>query len=99
LATRLALAAKRSPQWDAVKGVSKTGDVNGFVRQLANDASIYEELRPVFRQAGLEIGLSSVEKVLVLPARRLEFFERLRAAGVRAQDKLPFDCMVWFQMR
>jgi hypothetical protein len=99
LATRLALAAKRSPQWDAARGVARTGDVNGFVRKLANDASIYEELRPMFRQAGLEIGLSSVEKVLVLPARRLEFFERLRSAGVQAQDKLPFDCMVWFQMR
>jgi hypothetical protein len=97
-ATRLALAAKRSAQWDAARGVARTGDVNGFIRKLANDASIYEELRPMFRQSGIEIRLSSVEKVLVLPARRLEFFESLREAGVRAQDKLPFDCIAWFSI-
>jgi hypothetical protein len=98
LAARLALAAKRSAQWDAVKGAPRNGDVNGFARQLANDASIYEELRRVFQQSGLEVRLVSVEKVLVLPAGRLPFFESLREGGVRAQDRLPFDFMAWFSI-
>jgi hypothetical protein len=99
LAVRLALAAKRSAQWDVSRGVPRNGDVNGFVRTLANDAKIYEELRPVFRQFGLTLELASVEKVLVLPAGRLPFFESLRHRGVRARDKVPFDCMAWFSIR
>ena len=99
MAIRLALAAKRSPAWDAAKGKPRTGDINAFVRKLANDAAIYEELRPVFRQAGLSIKLTSVEKVLVLPAGQLPFFERLRGKGVGARDRLPFDCQTWFSIR
>ncbi len=96
LAVRLALAAKRSPQWDAARGQPRSGDINGFVKKLANDAAIYEELLPVFRQAGLDIRLASVEKVLVLPAQSLPFFARLRPAGVQPRDKVPFDCQAWF---
>ena len=92
MSARLALAAKRSPAWDAVKGKPRTGDINGFVRKLANDARIYEELRPVFEQAGFSVDLTSVEKVLVMPAGQLPFFERLRGEGVRPSDRVPFDC-------
>lgn len=99
LPARLALAAKRSAEWDAVKGAPRSGDVNGWVRKLANEALIYEELRPVFGQSGLEIRLASVEKVLVQPAGRLAFFEKLREGGVQAQDKVPFDCQAWFSVR
>jgi hypothetical protein len=99
MAKRLALAAKRSAEWDAVKGAPRSGDINGWVRKLANEASIYEELRPVFREAGLEINLTAVEKVLVEPAGRLKFFEGLREAGARAEDKVPFDCQAWFSVR
>lgn len=96
---RLALAAARSAEWDAAKGAPRGGDVNGWVRKLANEASIYEELRPVFSQSGLDIRLSSVEKVLVQPAGRLAFFEKLREGGVRASDRVPFDCQTWFSVR
>ena len=99
MAVRLALAAKRSPEWDAGKGKPRNGDINGFVRKLANDASIYEELRPVFRDSGLEIEFASVEKVLVLRATELPFFDRLRVDGVRPRDRLPFDCQTWFSVR
>jgi hypothetical protein len=99
LAVRLALAAGRSAQWDAARGAPRNGDANGFVRQLANDALIYEELRQAFQQSGLEIRLVSVEKVLVLPAGRLPFFESLQEGGLRAEDRLPFDCMAWFSIR
>ena len=96
---RLALAAKRSAEWDAAKGAPRSGDVNGWVRKLANEALIYAELLPVFSQSGLEIKLTSVEKVLVLPAGRLPFFEKLREGGVRAPDRVPFDCQTWFSVR
>jgi hypothetical protein len=99
MAARLALAAKRSPEWDAAKGAPRDGDPNGCVRKLANEAMIYRELQPVFAQAGLEIRLTSVEKVLVEEAARLAFFRDLRAAGARPGDKLPFDCQVWFSVR
>jgi hypothetical protein len=99
LAVRLALAAKNSEEWDAARGVSRGGDVNGFVRKLANDQLIYPELRALFREYGLDIELASVEKVLVLPAGRLPFFDRLQKGGAQAGDKLPFDCQAWFSIR
>jgi hypothetical protein len=99
MAVRLALAAKRSPGWDAARGKPRTGDINAFVRKLANDASIYEELRPMFRQAGLSIEMASVEKVLVLPAAKLPFFAQLQKEGVTARDRLPFDFQAWFSIR
>lgn len=99
MAVRLALAAKRSAGWDALRGAPRSGDINGWVRTLANDALIYEELRSVFRESGLEIRLAAVEKVLVLPAGELPFFARLHEGGAQARDKLPFDCQVWFSVR
>ncbi len=98
MSLRLALAAKRSVEWDVSKGEPRNGDINGWVRRLANEALIYPELLTVFRQSGLEVRLSAVEKVLVLPAQKLPFYADLRARGVRASDKLPFDCQAWFSM-
>lgn len=98
MSVRLALAAKRSADWDAAEGSPRGGDINGWVRQLANEALIYEELRPIFREAGLEIRLTTVEKVLVQTAEQLPFYERLREAGTRPEDKVPFDCQAWFSV-
>jgi hypothetical protein len=99
LARRLALAARLSSGWNAAKGMPRGGDINGWVRKLANDTAIYDELRPVFQARGLEIRLAGVEKVLVLPAGRLPFFEELRKQGVRESEKVPFDCQAWFSVR
>ncbi|MFH1574812.1 MAG: hypothetical protein ABIG68_12570 [Acidobacteriota bacterium] len=99
LAIRLARAAKQSTGWDAALGVARTGDANGFVRRLANEALIYPELREVFRAAGLEVEVSAVEKVLVLPAGRLPFFEKLPPGEIEAAERLPYDCMTWFSIR
>ncbi len=96
---RLALAALRSPEWDAARGAPRGGNINEWVRKLANESRIYDELRPVFSESGLEIEISSVEKVLVSPAGALPFFEKLREAGTREQDKVPFDCQTWFSVR
>lgn len=99
MAARLASAAKRSKEWDAAKGRPTGGDANGWVRNLANEAAIYRELEEVFHRSGLDIRLSGVEKVLVLEAGRLPFIEELRAEGVQAGDRVPFDCQAWFSVK
>jgi hypothetical protein len=105
MAVRLALAAKRSPQWDSERGRPRNGkanglvDVNGSVRTLANNATIYKELQSVFAESGLELQLSSAEKVLIFRAGQMPFFKTLQKSGVRASDRLPFDCLTWFSVR
>jgi hypothetical protein len=99
LSVRLAMAAKRSTDWDPARGMPRGGDINGWVRTLANEDSIYDELRQVFKEAGLQIHLASVEKVLVEEARVLPFFDRLRAIGTQPEDRVPFDCQAWFSIR
>jgi hypothetical protein len=99
LSVRLALAAKRSADWNPITGVPRGGDINGWVRKLANEAMIYEELHSIFQESGLDIRLATVEKVLVQRARLLPFFQQLREAGVQPEDRLPFDCQAWFSVR
>ena len=60
---------------------------------------IYPELRALFREYGRDIEMASVEKVLVLRAGQLPFFDRLQKGGALAGDKLPFDCQAWFTIR
>jgi hypothetical protein len=96
MAFRLALAAHRSPSWDVARGRPRSGSMNAFVVRLANQAMIYSELKDLFRTCGLELKWADAEKVLVLSAGKLPFFERLKASGVRATEKLPFDCLTYF---
>ncbi len=58
MAMRLALAAKRSKLWDASRGRARTGNPNLVIRNLANDALIYGELRDLFNGHGLGLQLS-----------------------------------------
>jgi hypothetical protein len=98
MAERLALAAFQSPGWDRVEGRPRQGDLNNWTRALAMEASIYQELGSLFRDAGLEVHLASMEKVLVDRADRLPFFGALMAAGAQGSDKVPFDGQVWFSV-
>lgn len=98
LAMRLALAAKRSKLWDAARGRPRAGNVNLLVRQLANEAPIYPELRAMFRARGRDIQVASVEKVLISPAGQLPFFDQLPKTEFNAADNLPYDCMTWFSI-
>lgn len=98
LSLRLALAAYRSPSWDARRGRPVHGDLNRFVKDLANSQPIYPELKTVFGRFHRSITLAGVEKVRVLKARDLPFYDELRKEGVQAGDKLPFDCMAWFSV-
>ena len=96
MAMRLALAAFQSPEWNKAAGQPVSGHANDMVRRLANTAGIYPELKDLFAASGRKIQIQSVEKVLVAPARHMPFFEHLKAKGVQPDDRLPFDCLVWF---
>ncbi len=98
MSMRLALAAFQSDRWDRKKGKPVKGESVYWVRDLANSARIYPELQKLFNSFGRHIAVASVEKVLVLPAGQMPFFERLKAHGVRKGDKLPYDCLTWFSI-
>jgi hypothetical protein len=98
LSYRLALAAYQSPGWDVKKGKPKKEDINRFVRDLANREMIYPELKDLFDGFNRSVKLSAVEKVGVLEAGQLPFFSQLQPHGIKAGDKLPFDCMAWFSV-
>jgi len=93
MSIRLALAAHKSPEWDAQRGEARNGDINGFVKDLANREMIYPELKELFGRVHQSIKVSCVEKVLVQRAEILPYFDQLKKRGVKASDKLPFDCM------
>jgi hypothetical protein len=93
---RLAVAAFASSGWDKIRGRPTQGDINRFTRDLANQARIYPELQELFAGFPRRVTLSHVEKVLVLKAGQLPFFDQLKKLGVKAADRLPFDCMAWF---
>lgn len=99
LPARLAVAAKRSPEWDVRRGIPRGPDINATVRRLANGSAIYEELRELFGRGGQDIEVAYVEKVLVAEAGKLPFFERLKTQGIAERDKVPFDCQVWLSVR
>ncbi|MFH1977111.1 MAG: hypothetical protein ABIJ52_16435 [Pseudomonadota bacterium] len=98
LSLRLALAAHKSPGWDVKRGKPKNGDINGFVKDLANRANIYPELKELFERFHKSIKFSCAEKVLVSKAEKLPFFDQLKQHGIKASDKLPFDCLTWFSI-
>ena len=95
---RLALAAFESPLWDKKRGRAKTGHENKFVMELADKANIYRELKLIFEALNLSLRFSSAEKVLVMEAEKLPFFDALKMHGVQAKDRLPFDCQTWFSV-
>ena len=96
LSFRLALAAYQSSGWDKKRGRAGNGDINGFVKDLANRAMIYPELKALFAHFHKTVYFSCAEKVLVIEAAKLPFYEQLKRHGVKAKDRLPFDCMAWF---
>jgi hypothetical protein len=98
LSLRLALAAHQSPDWNVRQGRPRNGDFNGFVKAVANSALIYPELKELFEHFHKTIRFSCAEKVLVMEAGKLPFYEHLKQHGVKASERLPFDCMAWFSV-
>jgi hypothetical protein len=73
MSERLSLAASQSPLWDREKGRPRSGHENKFVKEIANQAMIYPELKEMFAQHGYEIQVASVEKVLIDPQTKLPY--------------------------
>ena len=73
LSERLSLAASQSALWDKEKGRPRSGHANQCVKEIANQAMIYPELREMFAKHGYEIEVSSVEKVLIDPQTKLPY--------------------------
>jgi len=73
LSERLSLAAGESPLWDQAKGRPRSGHENTGVKEIANRAMIYPELKEMFARHGYEIQVSSVEKVLIDPQTKLPY--------------------------
>jgi hypothetical protein len=99
LSMRLALAAHASPGWDAKQGRAKNGRDYELARDLANSEMIYPELKQLFERFNKTIRISYMEKLCVLKARELPFFEQLQQHGVKAEEKLPFDALTWFAIQ
>lgn len=92
LASRLSRAAQDSPLWNPATGRPRRGDPNSFAIRLANDAAIFRELQLALRAIGYDARVTSMEKLLVLPARRLPFLNTPSSA------RLPFDAMTWLSL-
>jgi hypothetical protein len=73
MSARLSLAASQSPLWDKEKGRPRTGHENQCVKEIANQAMIYPELKEMFARHGYEIQVVSVEKVLIDPQTKLPY--------------------------
>jgi len=100
MSRRLALAAKKSPRWDAKKGrpANGLGQMNKLVTELAREGMIYPELKSLFAEFDLELKVISVEKVLVDEAGDLPFYQQMKKEGVHPKDRLPHDCQIWFSI-
>ena len=96
MSQRLMIAAWSSRLWDRRRGKPVSGDVNHFVKVLAESRMIYGELRDLFASFGWKIAVGSVEKVLIGRAGKLPSFGTLKSRGIRPDDALPFDCQLWF---
>ena len=73
LSERLSNAASKSPLWEQAKGDPRIGSENKFVKEIANQAMIYPELKEMFARHGYEIQISTVEKVLIDPKTKLPY--------------------------
>ncbi len=99
MSLRLSRAAFQSPSWDKRRGKPTKGHSNHFVLLIADQQQIYPELADLFSRHGRQLSVSGVEKVLVAKADTLPCYPALKTHGVRPDDKLPFDCQLWFAVK
>jgi hypothetical protein len=97
--TRLAVAALRTPAWDGRAGRPVSGDINGFVKHLANEAGVFGEIQSVFAARGLTVAVTSVEKVLTSRTGDLPYLSALVREGASPSARVPWDAQVWFSIR
>ena len=99
LSVRLAVAAKRSPEWDTRHGRPKSSKpLTPFMLGVlsSTEPAVFAEWKQLFEGKHLTFAVSGVEKVSVAAAGTLPSFPQLTAQGVAAGDRVPFDCLIWF---
>src|SRR3954470_554983 len=99
LSVRLAVAATRSPEWDAKRGRPKSSrPLIPFMLGVFSSMgpAVFTEWKRLFEEKHLSFAVSGVEKVSVAAAGTLPSFPQLTAQGVTAGDRVPFDCLIWF---
>jgi hypothetical protein len=99
LSVRLAVAAKRSPEWDAGHGRPKSSrPLAPFMLGVfsSTEPAVFADWKRLFEEKHLTFAVSGVEEVSVGAAGKLPYFPQLVAQGVTAGDQVPFDCLVWF---
>ena len=105
LSARVALAVRASGAWDAGKrrfAAQAGGEPGGLNRPFAamlDREALFEPFLAALRPYGVAGGTASVEKVLVGPPRMTPAADALLAAGVGAEEGLPFDAQVWVNLR
>ena len=99
LSVRLAVAAKRWPEWDTHRGRPRsTKPVATYLTDVvvSSESPVFTEWRRLFEERHLAFSVSGMEKVSVGAAGALPYFSQLMAHGVTAGDRVPFDCLIWF---
>jgi hypothetical protein len=88
----IAIASSRSSEYKAYRAKRpKAKNINDIFVQLANETMAYNDLRQIIRAFGIDIELSSVEKVFVSTAKELPFHATLNASGISAKEKVIYD--------
>jgi hypothetical protein len=99
LSVRLAAAAKRSPEWDARQGRPKSSrPLAAYLLDVfsSTEPAVFADWKRLFEEKHLTFAVSGVEEVSVGAAGTLPYFPQLMANGVMADDRVPFDCLIWF---
>ncbi len=89
-----ALAARGRGEWRK-KGAQAE---NREFAALLDDNARLAAFRPGLRRHGLEVGKTSVEKVLIGKPDETPLTSPLRAQAVGEDEYLPFDAQVWLQL-
>jgi hypothetical protein len=86
---RMALAVHQS-----MGGCRKTTPYDSLEKAF-NDADILKELRESFESAGVRLKVGGIEKVSLMPASQLPYYDLLEKQGVKSNELLPYDCWLW----
>jgi hypothetical protein len=79
LNARLAMAAAASKQWNPKTGQPRSGQANGFIKDLLTQDRLFPELEGFFRSFGYHVSVHTVESVVLCRWREV----------VTGTDRLP----------
>jgi hypothetical protein len=96
---RLAAAAATSAEWDTAGGRPTKGrPANTVVRDLLSQPGVLAELQSMLDGTGWRARVASVESVSVGVARQVPAFKASVPAAVAADQRVPFNCLLWLTL-